>query len=96
MQELVSKGRHRNWRSLAAFITIGIIVIVLVIIGILLLVGGSANDKKAGPVMSMGPLYGEPSISLDDVIKGKFSSKGFNGTWISGGTKYVQNATIWS
>jgi hypothetical protein len=77
----------------AAFITIGIIVLVLIIVGVMLLVGESANEKQAEAIMSMGPLYGEPSISLDDVIKGKFSPKGFNGTWISGETKDTQNGT---
>lgn len=94
VQELVSKGRHHNWRNVAAFIAVGIIVLVLIIIGVVLLVGGSANEKQAEAIMSAGSLYGEPSLSLDDIIKGRFAPNGFNGTWISGETKDAQTGTL--
>ncbi|XP_021935063.1 venom dipeptidyl peptidase 4-like [Zootermopsis nevadensis] len=91
VQELVSKGRHHNWRNVAAFIAVGIIVLVLIIIGVVLLVGGSAKEKQAEAIMSAGSLYGEPSLSLDDIIKGRFAPNGFNGTWISGTEFFYTN-----
>jgi hypothetical protein len=84
VQELVSKGKHHNWRSLAAFVAIGTVVPVLIIVGIVFLAGGSANDKRAVAIISGGPLYNGSSISLEDIMEGKSSPKGFNGTWISG------------
>ncbi|PSN53226.1 hypothetical protein C0J52_07992, partial [Blattella germanica] len=81
-QELVSKGRHRNWRNVAAFVAVGIVVLILVVIGIIFLTGGSENDKHAEAIKSPVPIYGS-SISLQDVVEGKFSTKMFNGTWIS-------------
>jgi hypothetical protein len=78
----------------AVFIAIGIIVLVLIIIGVVLLVGGAADEKQAEAITSLGPLSGGPSISLDDIINGKFSAKGFNGSWISGQTKDIQNGTL--
>jgi hypothetical protein len=84
VQELVSKGKHHNWRSVAAFVAVGIVLLALIIVAIVFLAGGSANDKRAEAITSEGYLYGGSSISLEDVIEGKFSPKGFNGTWISG------------
>ncbi|XP_069698426.1 venom dipeptidyl peptidase 4 isoform X2 [Periplaneta americana] len=89
-QELVSKSRHRNWRNVAALVAVGIIVMVLIIIAVVLLAGGSSNDKRAEAITSAGPLYGS-SIALDDVIEGKFSAKGFNGTWISDNEFFYRN-----
>lgn len=93
-QELVSKGRHHNWRSVAAFVAVGIVALVLIIVAIVFLAGGSTNDKRAEAITSAGPLYGGVSISLDDVVEGKFSPKGFNGSWISGESKDIQNENI--
>jgi hypothetical protein len=79
----------------AAFVAIGTIVLVLIIVGIVFLAGGSANDKRAEAIISGGPLYNGSSISLEDVVEGKFSSKGFNGTWISGETINIVNGALW-
>jgi hypothetical protein len=86
VQELVSKRKHHNWRSVAAFVAVGTVVLVLIIVGIVFLAGGSANDERAEAIKSGEPLFGGSSISLEDVVEGKFSPKGFNGTWISGET----------
>jgi uncharacterized membrane protein len=94
VQELVSKGKHHNWRSVAAFVSVGTVVLVLVIVGIVFLAGGSANDNRAEAITSGGPLFGGSSISLEDVVEGKFSPKGFNGTWISGETSV--NGIFWN
>lgn len=95
VQELVSKGKHNNWRNVAAFVAIGIVVLVLVIVGIVYLAGGSANDKQADAVTSARTLHIRSSISLRDVVDGKFSPKGFNGTWISGESEDMTNGISW-
>jgi hypothetical protein len=78
----------------AAFVAIGTIVLVLIILGVVFLAGGSANDKRAEAIMSAGPLFDGTSISLEDVVEGRFSPKGFSGTWISGETRNVVNRTL--
>ena len=88
MQELVSKGRHRNWRNVAAFVAIGIIVLILVIVGIVLLTGDSANEKHAEAIKSSDTKFGN-SIPLEDVVDGKFSVSSFNGTWITGKFTFI-------
>lgn len=90
-QELMSKGKHHNWRNVAAFVAIGIIVLVLIIVGIVFLAGGSANDKQAEAITSARTLHIRSSITLDDVVEGKFSPKGFNGTWISDTEFFYRN-----
>ena len=87
----MSKGKHHNWRNVAAFVAIGIIVLVLIIVGIVFLAGGSANDKQAEAITSARTLHIRSSITLDDVVEGKFSPKGFNGTWISGESEDIKN-----
>jgi hypothetical protein len=94
VQELVSKAKHHNWRNVAAFVAIGIVVLVLIIVGIVFLAGGSANDKRAEAITSGRTLHVRSSIALEDVVEGKFSPKGFNGTWISGESEGIKNGTF--
>jgi len=95
VQELVSKGKHHNWRNVAAFVAIGTVVLVLVIVGIVFLARGSANDKQADAVISARTQHIRSSITLDDVVEGRFSPRGFNGTWISGESEDITNGTSW-
>jgi glucose uptake protein GlcU len=84
VEELVSKGKHHNWRRVAVFVAIGAIVLVLIIVGIVFLAGGSANDKRGEAIINGRPLYKRSSIFLENVVRRKFSPKRLNGTWISG------------
>jgi L-asparagine transporter-like permease len=93
VQELVSKGKYHNWRNVAAFVAVGIVVLVLVIVGIVFLARGSANDKQADAVTSARTQRTRSSITLEDVVEGKFSPRGFNGTWISGESEDIEIGT---
>jgi hypothetical protein len=94
VQELVSKGKHRNWRNVAAFVAVGTVVLVLVIVGIVFLARGSAIDKEAA-VTSARTQRIRSSITLNDVVEGRFTPRGFNGTWISGESEDITNETSW-
>jgi NADH:ubiquinone oxidoreductase subunit 6 (subunit J) len=94
VQELVSKSKYRNWRSVAAFVAVGIVVLVLVVVGIVFLSGGPANDQQADAVTSARTQHIGSSITLDDVVEGKFSPRGFNGTWISGESEDIKIGTF--
>ena len=89
----MSKSKHNNWRNVAAFVAIGTVVLVLVIVGIVFLARGSANDKQADAVTSARTQHIRSSISLDDVVEGRFSPRGFNGTWISGESEDITNGS---
>jgi hypothetical protein len=95
VQELVSKSKHHNWRSVAAFVVVGTIVLILIIVGIVFLARGSANDKQGDAVTSPRTQHLRSSITLDDVVEGRFSPRGFNGTWISGESQDIKNGTSW-
>lgn len=90
-QELVSKSKHHNWRNVAAFVVVGTIVLILIIVGIVFLAKGSANDKQADAVTSARTQHLRSSITLDDVVEGRFSPRGFNGTWISDTEFFYRN-----
>lgn len=89
----MSKSKYRNWRNVAAFVAVGIVVLVLVIVGIVLLARGSANDGQSDAVTSARTQKIRSSITLDDVVEGRFSPRGFNGTWISGESEDITNGT---
>ena len=91
----MSKGKHRNWRNVAAFVAIGTVVLVLVIVGIVFLARGSASNNQADAVTSARTQHIRSSITLDDVVEGRFSPRGFNGTWISGESEDIKNGTSW-
>ena len=91
----MSKSKHRNWRSVAAFVAIGIVVLALVVVGIVFLARGSGNDNEADAFSSARIQHIKSSIKLDDVVEGKFSPKGFNGTWISGESEDTKSGTSW-
>jgi len=93
VQDLVSKSKHHNWRNVAAFVAVGTIVLILIIVGIVFLARGSANDKQADAVTSARTQHLRSSITLDDVVEGRFSPRGFNGTWISGESEDIKNGT---
>ena len=86
-------GKHHNWRNVGAFVVVGTIVLVLLIVGIVFLAKGSANDKQADAVTSARTQHHRSSITLDDVVEGEFSPRGFNGTWISGESEDMKNGT---
>ncbi|KAJ9586413.1 hypothetical protein L9F63_019942, partial [Diploptera punctata] len=89
--ELVSKGKHRNWRNVAAFVAVGIIVLILIILGIVLLTGDSDYEKHAEAMKSSDSSSYAKSISLQDVVEGKYSARTFNGTWVSDTEFFYRN-----
>jgi NADH:ubiquinone oxidoreductase subunit 6 (subunit J) len=95
VQELVSKAKYRDWRNVAAFVVVGIVVLALVVVGIVFLARGSADEKQADAVTSARTQHIGSSITLDDVVEGKFSPRGFNGTWISGESEDIEIRIFW-
>nr|XP_042895921.1 prolyl endopeptidase FAP isoform X6 [Parasteatoda tepidariorum] len=78
--ELAAVGPdQKNWRGIGIALLVILIVCALIVAAIVLLTPGSSNFQYG----DKGSNSNKTRISLEEVVKGHFSYRTFNGTWIS-------------
>lgn len=73
-QELLSKGRKRRTTLVIA----AVVVLALLVAGVLYFLKPEASPMRASYVSDLKP------IALESFLKGEYSPRRFNGTWVSG------------
>ncbi|XP_068083268.1 venom dipeptidyl peptidase 4 [Anabrus simplex] len=74
VQELVSRHSRRGLRTILVAVAIGVLVLVLIVVGAVLL--------SSSPAGNAARLDGS-SVRLEEVLDGKLTTAGFNGSWVS-------------